>query len=33
MEEELGAGQLEEIILQAEDELSLIPKMAGKNLL
>ena len=33
MEEEIGAGQLEELILQAKDELSLIPKMAGKNLL
>ena len=29
MEEEIGAGQLEELILQAKDELSLIPKMAG----
>uniref|UniRef100_A0A7S2Z7E0 NADH dehydrogenase [ubiquinone] 1 alpha subcomplex subunit 5 n=1 Tax=Chloropicon laureae TaxID=464258 RepID=A0A7S2Z7E0_9CHLO len=28
MEEEIGAGQLEELILQAKDELSLIPKMA-----
>ena len=30
MEEEIGAGQLEELIIQAKDELSLIPKMAGK---
>ena len=29
MEEEIGQGQLEELILHARDELSLIPKMAG----
>ncbi|WZN64857.1 subunit 5 of NADH dehydrogenase [ubiquinone] 1 alpha subcomplex [Chloropicon roscoffensis] len=28
MEEEIGQGQLEELILHARDELSLIPKMA-----
>merc|ERR1712072_21107 len=28
MEEEIGQGQLEELILHAKDELSLIPKMA-----
>ena len=27
MEDEIGCGQLEELILHAQDELSLIPKM------